>query len=190
MLSADRVVCATEGTHAAHLLHNPLPEQRRMLAAVRYNSLGILHVALKGDLSPLLEFAPRAAPTRIATWQQTPARGDTPALLYCQLTPEAVQEAIDQHCTDDVQRLIWPQIRARLPDVDARVIHVANQWIANKLPVFYPGYGYEVVQFLQWQDAQPQRIYFCGDWLSQPLLNGACRSGFDVAAAMIGQKPN
>jgi len=184
-LQADVVICATEGALAAGLMSRPAPEQQRMLAAVRYNSLGILHVALKGDLPPVLEFASRNSHTRIATWQQTPARGDIPALLYCQLTPEAVQEAIDTRQTEQLQRLIWPEIQARLPDVDPRVIHVANQWIAHKLPVFYPGYGKEVMQFLQWQQAHRQRVYFCGDWLSQPLLNGACRSGFDVAMSVI-----
>jgi len=194
-LHADIVVCATEGAHAARLLHHPAPEQQRMLAAVRYNSLGILHVALKGDVPPMLEFASRHTQTRIqtriATWQQTPARGHAPAMLYCQLTPEAVQEAIDNACTDDLQKLIWPEIQARLPDVNPRVVHTVNQWIPHKLPVFYPGYGQQVAQFLQWQQAQrnPQaapRVYFCGDWLSQPLLNGACRSGFDVAQTIIG----
>jgi len=188
-LQADVVICATEGALAAGLMSRPAPEQQRMLAAVRYNSLGILHVALKGDLPPLLEFAPGSAQTRsrtrIATWQQTPARGDTPALLYCQLTPEAVQEAINTQQTGRLQHLLWPEIQNRLPDVDPRVIHVVNQWIPHKLPMFYPGYGKEVVQFLQWQQAHRQRVYFCGDWLSQPLLNGACRSGHDAAMSVI-----
>jgi len=147
-------------------------------------------VALKGDLPPVLEFAPgysqNHAQTRIATWQQTPARGDAPALLYCQLAPQAVQEAMATQQTGQLQRLLWPEIQSRLPDVDRRVIHVVNQWIPHKLPVFYPGYGKQVVQFLQWQQAHRQCVYFCGDWLSQPLLNGACRSGFDAAQTVIG----
>jgi len=185
-LQADVVICATEGALAAGLMSRPAPEQQRMLAAVRYNSLGILHVALKGDLPPVLEFASRNFKTRIATWQQTPARGDTPALLYCQLTPEAVQEAIATQQTERLQHLLWPEIQARLPDVDPRVIHIVNQWIPHKLPVFSPGYGKEVMQFLQWQQACKQRVYFCGDWLAQPLLGGACRSGFDAAQTAIG----
>jgi len=184
-LHADIVLCATEGALAGKLLSNPAPEQQRMLAAVRYNSLGILHLALEGDLPAKLEFAPRTAHTRIATWQQTPARNQSPALLYCQLTPEAVQEAVDIQCTGNLQHLIGAEIQARLPDVTQRTIHAVNQWIPYKLPVFYPGYGQQVAQFLQWQQTQAQRVYFCGDWLSQPLLNGACRSGFDTAAALI-----
>jgi len=181
-LHADVVVCATEGARAGALLANPQPEQQRMLAAVRYNSLGIVHVALQGDVPPLLEFAPRQSASRIATWQQTPARAGSPAGLYCQLTPEAVQEAIATQRTEQLRELLWPEIQARLPDVEKRVIHTVNQWIAHKLPVFYPGYGMRVWEFLQWQQTGRQQVYFCGDWLSQPLLNGACRSGNDVAA--------
>jgi len=183
-LHADVVVCATEGARAGALLVNPQPEQQRMLAAVRYNGLGIVHVALQGDVSPLLEFAPRQSASRIATWQQTPARGDSPAGLYCQLTPEAVQEAIDTQRTEHLREFLWPEIAARLPDIDRRVIHTVNQWIAHKLPVFYPGYGRQVMAFLDWQRANPQRVYFCGDWLSQPLLNGACHSGRDMAVLL------
>jgi len=180
-LHADLVVCATEGALAKALLADPKPEQQRMLAAVRYNSLGILHVALQGDLPPMLEFAPRLSNSRIATWQQTPARGDSPACLYCQLTPEAVQEAMATERTQALRELLWPEIQARLPDIDQRVIHMVNQWIEHKLPVFYPGYGMQVWEFLLWQQSKRQQVYFCGDWLSQPLLNGACRSGNDVA---------
>jgi len=180
-LHADVVVCATEGAFAKSLLAQPTPEQQRMLDAVRYNSLGILHVALQGDLPPLLEFSPKNKPNRIATWQQTPAHGNNPAMLYCQLTPEAVQEAIHTQRTEQLQEMLWSEIQKRLPDIDQRVIHTVNQWIPHKLPVFYPGYGKQVQQFLQWQQSTKQRVYFCGDWLAQPLLNGACRSGGETA---------
>jgi len=81
---------------------------------------------------------------------------------------------------------LWPEITMRVPDIDRRVIHTVNQWIDHKLPVFYPCYGRQVAQFVQWQAAQKQSLYFCGDWLAQPLLNGACRSGWDVAGAVLG----
>lgn len=185
-LQADVVLCATEGARAGALLQEADPQERQLFGAVRYNALGVLHLALSGDLPPLLEFAPRHAATRIATWQQTPAREGTPALLYCQLTPEAVQEARDQGMTDRLQALLADELRRRIPGVEGRVLHAVNQWIDCKLPVFYPGYGRQVAAFLQWQAAAPRAVYHCGDYLAQSLLNGACRSGSDAAATIVG----
>ena len=183
-LRADVVVCATEGTLAATLLAQAAPECRplcELLAAVRYNSLGIVHYALQGDLPRTMEFATRRLATRIATWQQTPAAGGQPALLYCQLTPEAAHEAVAAGLTDDLDRLIGAEVRARIPDLDARLLHRHNQWIARKLPTFYPGYLPKVRDYLAHQSSRPQRLYLCGDYLSQALLNGACASGQAVA---------
>ncbi|MFT3816849.1 MAG: FAD-dependent oxidoreductase [Rubrivivax sp.] len=182
---ADLVVCATEGSRAASLRPKISAAEHCLLSAVRYNSLGVLHLALDGDLPPALEFAPRSAATRIATWQQTPASGAAPAMLYCQLTPEAVQEARERQWTDRLRQVLWSEIEARIPDLGRRVRHAVNQWIEFKLPVFYPGYGREVARFLHWQEAAPRRIYYCGDYLAQALLNGACRSGTDTAATIV-----
>lgn len=180
-LRADVVVCATEGALAGALLTQAGPEHQALLGAVRYNSLGIVHYALQGDLPRTMEFATRRCATRISTWQQTPASGGQPALLYCQLTPEATQEAQAAGLTDDLDRLIGDEVRARVPDLDARLLHRHNQWIAHKLPSFYPGYLARVRDFLAWQASRPQRLYLCGDYLSQALLNGACASGQETA---------
>ncbi|WP_342130278.1 protoporphyrinogen/coproporphyrinogen oxidase [Hydrogenophaga sp. OTU3427] len=180
-LPADLVVCATEGALAAPLLTQASPEHRALLGAVRYNSLGVVHCALQGELPRAMEFATRRRATRIATWQQTPASGTQPALLYCQLTPEAAREAQTAGLTGQLDRLIGDEVRARVPDFESRLIHRHNQWIAHKLPSFYPGYLARVRDFLAWQASRPQRLYLCGDYLSQALLNGACASGQDTA---------
>lgn len=184
-LQADLVVSATEGSRAGALLRRPSGPEQAFLGAVRYNSLGVLHLALDGDLAPALEFAPRAAVTRISTWQQTPARDGAPAVLYCQLTPEAVLEARERQLSGRLWTLLQPEIEARIPDAGRRRLHELNQWIECKLPVFHPGYGRAVAAFLQRQDAAPRRIYYCGDYLAQALLNGACRSGSDTAATIV-----
>jgi oxygen-dependent protoporphyrinogen oxidase len=186
-LQADLVVCATEGALAGALLQGAAPEHREMLAAVRYNSLGIVHYALQGELPRAMEFATRRQATRIATWQQSPAQHGQPALLYCQLTPEAVHEAQAQGLSGDLDRLIGDEVRARVPELDQRLAHRHNQWIAHKLPTFYPGYLARVRGYLGWRARQPQRLYLCGDYLSQALLNGACASGQQAADLIAAQ---
>ena len=186
-MAADIVVCAVQGVYARAMIATPCREEQKMLSAVRYNSLGIVHYALRGTLPPTLEFAMKRSPTRISTWQLSAAPdvdGEARTVLYCQLTPEAVQEAIDLSCTDNVDRLIRDEIRSRIPDFDDRVAFQFNQWIACKLPVFYTGYGQQVADFLQWQNEAPRQVYFCGDYLAQSLLNGACHSATTVVQAI------
>ena len=186
---ADVVVCAVEGALAKTLVRDPGPEERALLDAVRYNQLGIVHYALRGDLPATLEFAARGAATQIATWQQTPAHidgaGERLVSLYCQLTPEAVLAAQQHGMTECLDMLIGGEVRARIPDLDSRMVHRVNQWIPYMLPVFYPGYGRTVARYLSWQSAQPRSLYYCGDYLSQALLGGACHSGTNVARAIL-----
>lgn len=181
----DVVVCATEGARAQALLASLRPAEEVLFAHVRYNSLGVLHLALEGDLPPQLLFSARMTPTRIATWQQSSRTAERPAMLYCQLTPEAVTEAQDQEMSHRLRDFLIDEIRMRIPDVESRIVHEVNQWIACKLPVFSPGYGQVVKTFLANQTASRQQVYFCGDYLAQALLNGACRSGSDVAATLL-----
>ncbi len=180
-LSADLVLCAVEGAGAAGIVATPLAEEADFLPRVRYNSSGIVHYALDGDLPEVLEFATTDVATRIATWQQIPAHDGAGAGLYCQLTPEATREAIARGLTDRLDDLLRDEIRTRIPDVDTRITHLVNQWIPRMLPLFYPGYGHEVARFLQWQAQARKRVYYCGDYLGQALLNGACESGAATA---------
>jgi len=188
---ADVVVCAVEGARAASLLPRMEAYEREFLGAVRYNSLGIVHYALSIDLPSQLQFASRGLPTRIATWQQSPAApqaGRSTAQLYCQLTPEAVQEAIANGITHDLDSLIRDEVRKRVPAIDSAVISIVNQWIPHKLPVFYPGYARKALTFRNRQAATRRDIYFCGDYLSQALVNGACASGTAVAQLVTAHR--
>jgi oxygen-dependent protoporphyrinogen oxidase len=181
---ADVVVCAVEGARAAGLLHDMDADERRFLGGVRYNSLGIVHYALDMNLPSQLQFAARGLPTRIATWQQLPAApeaGRPTTQLYCQLTPEAVQEAVTRGVTGDLDSLIRDEVRQRVPGIDKAIISIVNQWIPFKLPIFYPGYARKAQAFRQRQAAAKRDVYFCGDYLSQALVNGACASGVAVA---------
>ncbi|KUE88475.1 hypothetical protein ASL20_13330 [Cupriavidus necator] len=187
-LRANVVVCATEGAQAGKLIVDPLDAERSMLEAVRYNKLGVVHYALEGDIPAELEFSGRQSTTRIATWQQLPAApiaGRSHAQLYCQLTPEAAEEADRLGLADSLDTLIRSEVRQRIPRFDSRVHTIVNQWIPYKLPIFYPGYCRKVADFLTWQSAARRSVYYCGDYLSQALLTGACASGDSIAKAIL-----
>ena len=83
-----------------------------------------------------------------------------------------------------------PAIWNDLPDDVARHLelgygHVVQQRIENMLPLFYPGYLKELSAFERYQTSGKKQIYYAGDYMSHALLGGACRSGEDVAQAVI-----
>ncbi|CAH1688788.1 Protoporphyrinogen IX oxidase, aerobic [Hyphomicrobiales bacterium] len=181
---ADVIVCATEGSLAAALFPYLEEEDRSFLASVRYNALGIVHYQLGCQVAPAMNFFTRDASGPLATWQQVPgneAIGQAPQ-LYAQLSPEAVDEALRRGMTDRLDNLVKERVLALYPTLERDCVDIHNQWIARKLPVFYPGYTSTVVSFRNRQSAARRRVYFCGDYLAQSLVTGAAASGERVAA--------
>lgn len=193
-LTADHVVCAVQGSLARELIRTPQAIERQMLANVHYNALGVVHYGFAKSLPAQMQFASRDVGSRIATFQQTPAAPDQGRPLtqvYCQLAPEAVDEAIRRGCTGELDVLLREELRARIPDFDRQVVAVVNQWIPRMLPLFAPGYGGRLRAFWRWQEAPAQAsgrpVVYCGDWTSQALLTGACASGERAARIVLAR---
>ncbi|MFM0116861.1 protoporphyrinogen/coproporphyrinogen oxidase [Paraburkholderia nemoris] len=197
VLTADHVVCATEGSLAGTLVRSPRREEREMFQAVRYNALGVVHFGFSKPLPPMMQFAARGAPSRISTFQQLPAapgNGRPLTQIYCQLTPEAAEEAERRGLTDNLDAMLRDELRSRIPDFDRHVIAVVNQWIPRKLPVFALGYGERLQAFWRWQEdagrGAERPVVYCGDWTSQALLTGACASGERAARIVLSRAQN
>lgn len=184
VLRADVVISATPGACLDGLVENPTSMERSLIKAVRYNKLGVVHYALNSEVMQDIRFIPKSAGSRLSTYQQLPSSLEQKrpnAMLYCQLTPEASEEAERRGMTDRLDELIREDVRAFYPEIDKNIDAIANQWIPHKLPIPYPGYGKIVDRFLSAQASSKQDIYYCGDYLSQALVTGACESGINVA---------
>jgi oxygen-dependent protoporphyrinogen oxidase len=186
---ADRVVMAVEGSLVKDLVPDLGPDQCTFFDAVRYNSLGIVHYLLNRDVPEKMNFFTRDAAGPIATWQQVPAdpaKGRA-AQLYAQLSPEAIAKAKATQRTQDLHALILPRLRELYPNLDRDCADRHEQWIARKLPVFYPGYGEKLRRFREEQARAPGRLFFCGDYMAQSLVTGAAASGEAAARAVLAQ---
>jgi oxygen-dependent protoporphyrinogen oxidase len=78
--------------------------------------------------------------------------------------------------------MIHDHVCRLFPDLDRRAIAHTEQWIEHKLPLPYPGYVAHLARFRAWQESGPRRVYFCGDYLAQALVTGACASGAATAS--------
>jgi len=190
-LKSDIVVCAVEGSRVLGMLADPWPEEAAFFSHVRYNALGVVHLLTPGQKRNGVTFFPRASPDglsilEISDYQADGARGSK---LYCQLTPEMVQRAQREAKTDELFELVEPAISRLCSPLTADRAHIVNQWIEHMLPVFYPGYIGHLRSFLQRQESAPQRVYYCGDYLAQALVEGACYSGARVAERIAAHWP-
>ena len=183
-LRADRVVMAVEGSLVAGLMPDLGAQDRAFFDGVRYNSLGIVHYRLKGDVAPRMNFFARDVAGTIATYQQTaanPANGQA-AQLYAQLSPEANALAKAEGRTGDLHAIIEERLLQLYPTLTQDCEDRVEQWIERKLPTFYPGYARKVADF---RARQRGGLAFCGDYLAQSLLTGAAASGERAAAQIL-----
>jgi oxygen-dependent protoporphyrinogen oxidase len=188
ILDSDRVLLAVPGATAPSLLADPAPEEQRFFAGLRYNSLGVVHYALDGDVPPTMRFLDPAEGGTLATFQTLPAApkaGRPRAQLYCQLTPEASRAAQAEGWTTALDAHIRSDVRRLFPELDTRLHGIAEQWIPHKLPLPTPGYIAHLARFRAWHSAAPRRVHFCGDYMRQALVTGACASGLETAALIV-----
>ena len=188
VLSADHVLVAVEGDRAAPLLADLPPEDRAFLDSVRYNSLGVVHYRLSGDVPARMNFFAREGAGPIATYQQLPANAakGQAAQIYAQLSPEAARHAAETGQTGDLHPIIEDQLRQLFPGFDAQQVDRHTQWIQRKLPTFSTGYAMQAKAFRDRQDASARRVTFAGDYLQQSLVTGAAASGERAARRILG----
>lgn len=189
-IEADLVICAVEGDRVPDLIPGLTDEDRAFFAGVRYNALGIVHYRLNRPVSPDMRFFAGGKGGSIATWQQIPgneAKGAAPQ-LYAQLSPEAVRRVAADGAQAHMHELVADDVRRLYPTLDQDVAAHHNQWIARKLPMFTPGYARGVAAFLNRRAKASDGLYFCGDYLNQPLVTGAAASGMRVARQIIAAR--
>ena len=179
---SDITVCAVEGAFASRLISEPEQAEEKLFEAIRYNSLGVVHAKIKTNEKTNITFHAKALDSEISIIDISEVNGDLK--LYCQLSPELSKQIKDNKDNGDTSRLysvVKKGLEKYYPDIEIDEQTVINQWIENMLPVFYPGYIKKITEFQQYQQEAARLTYYCGDYLSQALVEGACQSGNHVA---------
>jgi oxygen-dependent protoporphyrinogen oxidase len=176
---SDITVCAVEGAFASRLISKPEQAEEKLFEAIRYNSLGVVHAKIKTNEKANITFHAKALDSEISIIDISESNGILK--LYCQISPELSKKAKDDGETTRLFPIIRKGLQKYYPDIEIDEQTVINQWIENMLPVFYPGYIKKITEFQQYQQEAPRLTYYCGDYLSQALVEGACQSGNHVA---------
>ena len=186
---ADLVICAIPGALAMSIVSQPTAEESQYFRCVKYSSGSIVHFGIDCSVEPSVRFFSRDVNPSIAAVEivdQSTIPSSYLSRLSVYLSPEAVIERKSGSVVDGELPAIWND----LPDDVTRYLdrgygHVVQQKIENMLPLFYPGYLKELRVFESYQMRGKQQIYYAGDYMSHALLGGACRSGEDVAQAIM-----
>ena len=186
---ADLVICAIPGALAMSIVSQPTAEESQFFRCVKYSSGYIVHFGIDCSVEPSVRFFSRDVNPSIAAVEivdQSTIPSSYLSRLSVYLSPEAVIERKSGSVVDGELPAIWND----LPDDVTRYLdrgygHVVQQKIENMLPLFYPGYLQELSAFENYQMHGKKQIYYAGDYMSHALLGGACRSGEDVAQAII-----
>lgn len=180
---ADYVICALPGDLIPPLVESLDSTELRFFQQVEYNSYGAVHYLLNQRLPEKMSFFDRDTANGVALYQQTPLQQHTQ--VYLQLTPELVAIARNEHSTDQLDHMLAERASTLCPTLKSHCIARHNQWIERMLPLFKTGYCRQMKKFRDRQDASPRRIYYCGDYLAQALVNGAVASGRQAADSLM-----
>ena len=97
------------------------------------------------------------------------------------LSPEGVDEVKRTQCEEQLAEFLAAELPSELQYLDSSQTPIVNQWMEHMLPVFYPGYLRALERYDKIQRQGRRQIYYCGDFMTNALVSGACRSGQDVS---------
>ena len=181
------VVCAIEGKGVSDLITEPVEAEKKFFESIKYNSLGVVHAKVISDEKPDVTFFSGEVCRELSIVEIS--KDKDISKLYCQLSPELSEKVKNEACTEQLYSVIKESLLALYPALKIDEQTVINQWIENMLPVFYPGYIKKIAEFQLHQEALPHGVYYCGDYLSQALVEGACQSGRHVAETISSHWP-
>ncbi|MDF3362457.1 MULTISPECIES: NAD(P)/FAD-dependent oxidoreductase [unclassified Sulfitobacter] len=182
-LTAAYVICALPGDLVPAVMPSLADEDSRFFSQVRYSSYGAVHYLLDCKKEESMQFYSRDAARGVSLFQASPAGEKTQ--LYAQLSPDAVARARNEGRTGQLDQMIAERMAAICPELETHCIERHNQWIERMLPMFQPGYCTALRAFRERRNSAPQRVYFCGDYLYQALLNGAVASGHAASGNLV-----
>jgi oxygen-dependent protoporphyrinogen oxidase len=193
-LAADAVVLATDPGAALRLAPDLLaPAERDVLGASRYAPALVLHVALAGPLFPILARV-RVPASEMLPFQtlfhepgapgaRVPEGAGALSLVARTAWSRAHQDLADEAIAKE---LLAAAARVH-PGVESTVRFSHLERTREAVPLFPVG-RYRALASLRRVGAdlreRGRRLYFAGDWLADPTLEGAARSGLRAASEL------
>ena len=183
-LFSDLVVCAVPGAYLPEIVQAPSVEESQWFNSIRYGSGGVVHYASPKRVRPSVQFFDAQVNPMISAIEysaQHQVKSEYPAKVSVFLSPEGVDEVKRTQCEEQLAEFLAAELPSELQYLDSSQTPIVNQWMEHMLPVFYPGYLRALERYDKIQRQGRRQIYYCGDFMTNALVSGACRSGQDVS---------
>ena len=183
-LFSDLVICAVPGVLLSEMIHAPSVEELNWFKSIRYGSGGVVHYAFQKSVQPSVRFLDMETSPMISAIEhsiQHQVNSKYQAKVSVFLSPEGVDEVKRTDCEEQLSAFLAAELPDELQHLDSGQTPIVNQWIEHMLPIFYPGYLRALERYDKLQRQTRRQIYYCGDFMTNALVGGACRSGQDVS---------
>lgn len=186
----DAVVLATPGPVTKQIYRNPSKPQAALLRATRYAST--INVSFRVPTAPILPFSlvviPESENSAICSYffptKCEKNEGDQKPqtlvniFLRSQFSKNLLRST-EEEIYAIVKREFLKVCPPLVPFAGEMIPHDLQRWPAA-MPTFFPSYVSQVNHF--WERGQgDQNVYFCGDFLNTPWIEGSIRCGQRVA---------
>lgn len=186
----DIVVLATTAGITKKIYKNPSKEQENFLDSVKYSSsISVAYKVPTGTLgNKAVLWIPYLESKKISGIINEEMKGEDVILdgktLLCSWLHEEFAKKITNKTDKEIFAIIKKEI-ARVTGLNESLLedHDLERW-AEAMPKFYQGYITGVKNFLEKGQGE-KNVYFTGDYLNSPWVEGALRCGQRVAKKII-----
>ncbi len=183
----DLVVIATTANHTKKMYKNPSANQVKFLSQVRYSST--INVSFKIKSGALKGLGVMTVPKVESTIISEYTNEETKHVVNndCSLVNVGLHESFAKKLMGKSDKEIYGIVGKELlrvcPGLNHIKPHDVQRW-EEAMPKFYPTYLTAVAEFLK--DGQGDKgVFFCGDYLNAPWVEGSIRCGKRVARSVL-----
>lgn len=188
----DAAVLATTADVTRAIYANPTPRQAELLSRVKY--AGTVNVSFLVPKAPLrdlgLVMVPESESPLISEYTDESMKGSELVRCGKTLVNVGLHDAYAKGVMDESDGSVFAVVKEELLRVcpllkgDAsRVENYDLQRWPTAMPKFYPGYLTAVKKFIDGGQGD-RRVFFCGDYLNSPWIEGSILCGRRVATAV------
>ncbi|MBI4440652.1 FAD-dependent oxidoreductase [Candidatus Woesearchaeota archaeon] len=183
----DAIVIASTANFTKEMYQNPSPTQRKLLDAVKYAST--INVSFKVPVGTLKDIAAVTVPyvqsKAISEYTQESTKGQThngKTLVNIGLHEDYARSIMDKS-DDEIFALVKNEFMRVCPLLQGDVSLLKNNDL-QRWPQAMPKFDYRYVSLVKkfWGDGQgDNNVFFCGDYLNTPWVEGSILCGKKVA---------
>lgn len=178
-IHTKHVVCAVPGDKVLTILTNPTPTESEFFSKIIYSPM--VGATFSGKTDSFKKFStiwyPKSENAHFITVSKNFYSSNESFPLFSMGLREEYYKQLKKEL-NFTKEYLSKLIEQELPIKDVKVVKL-TEWTSG-LPIFYPGYLKNIVNFIE-KTKNDKQVVYCGDYLQNPSTEGAFISGIKAA---------